>query len=307
VEKGNKKKIGIAVKVCVSLGLVWYLLEKSDVGKIGTIVLNINIWWLICAMILYIGSQVVSSWRWWVLLGQWGRLGQVTSLYFIGCFFNSFMPTGIGGDGVKTYYLFKRGVSIGEGMASVFMDRYLGMGGMLIIGTIGYALGWESMAGKEVVWIWPGVVGGYLVGSMMVWGLKWGKIVGFVRGFYEPLMGYKKRCFDVRMAIMGALGVQILGIGSVWVLGNGIGIDMGFRYYAVAVPVASILTMIPVSISGIGIREGALVYMLGFFGIGKEQALALSVTWFVVMLVTNMIGGIEFIRRGMEEKRTEVE
>jgi len=307
VEKKWKKRLGIVLKIGISGGLITYLVSRSDLKSIGDILLKSNILWLFISYILYIGSQLVSSWRWWILLGRWGRLWFCTRLYFIGCFFNSFMPTGIGGDGVKTFYLYKRGVSLGQGIASVFMDRYIGMAAMLTVGTIGYAIGWEGIRQGILAWVWPLIVVGYVAGSLVVWKVRWGRLARFMSGLYESLMEYRGRGRDVARAYAGGIGVQLLGISGVWFVGSATGLDLGFTYYAVVVPVASVLVMIPLSIGGVGIREGTLVYMLGYYGVEAERALALSLAWFGIVLMGNLIGGVEFVRMGMMEKRREVE
>jgi hypothetical protein len=82
------------------------------------------------------------------------------------------------------------------------------------------------------------------------------------------------------------------------VLGNAIGMTVPVGYYFLFVPLATVIGMLPISLAGLGVREGAFVALFVTAGASKEQALALSLVWFAVTVMVSLIGGVEYIRLG---------
>jgi uncharacterized protein (TIRG00374 family) len=88
-----------------------------------------------------------------------------------------------------------------------------------------------------------------------------------------------------------SLGVQAANVLSVWLLGLALGLDIPLVYYWIVVPVVCILTLLPLSVAGVGIREGSMVLLLAPLGVDRDQALCLALLWFSVLLVVGMFGG----------------
>jgi len=232
---------------------------------------------------------------------------RVFSYYFIGCFFNNFLPTSIGGDVVKTYYIYKENRNLGNSMASVFIDRYVGLGGLLSIVTVGIILVWNGIKDTPVRWIYGSLIIGFIFISALMWTVDWGGFIKKLRFFYEPLMSYRKRKKLLLFGFGISLIIQLLVVSGVYFVGLGIGVNVGFGYFAVLFPLATIVTMIPVSISGIGVREGAMAYLFGLVGMRVEEAVSMSMLWFVVVAAINIIGGVEYLRTGSRIKKEQVE
>src|SRR4030065_840853 len=82
------------------------------------------------------------------------------------------------------------------------------------------------------------------------------------------------------------------------VLGRGLGIDVPIGYYFLFIPLTTVVAMLPISLSGLGLRGGAFVFLFTRVGVSQEQALTLSLLWFVICALISMAGGIEYIRTG---------
>jgi uncharacterized membrane protein YbhN (UPF0104 family) len=88
--------------------------------------------------------------------------------------------------------------------------------------------------------------------------------------------------------------LQALGMGAVALLSGGIGIELPLVFYFASLPLINIATAIPISLSGIGVREGTFVYFLGIKGIQPEQALCLGILFFSVQVATSILGGVAY-------------
>jgi hypothetical protein len=93
-----------------------------------------------------------------------------------------------------------------------------------------------------------------------------------------------------------SLGVQAANVLSVWLLGLALGInDVPLVYYWIIVPLVCILTLLPVSVGGMGIREGSMVLLLEPLGVDGDIALCLAMLWFSVLVVLGLCGGVIYL------------
>jgi uncharacterized protein (TIRG00374 family) len=97
-------------------------------------------------------------------------------------------------------------------------------------------------------------------------------------------------------ALLISIGVQFSGFLAVYVLALGIGQNVPFLSLLVFLPLVILFTMLPISISGLGVREGAFILFFGLIGIKPDAATAISLSWFLTMSVGNLLGLVEYIR-----------
>ncbi|CAG0982416.1 hypothetical protein ANRL2_02546 [Anaerolineae bacterium] len=116
--------------------------------------------------------------------------------------------------------------------------------------------------------------------------------------FYRVLMSYKRHGDILVKAFVCSLIVQCGVMIGYYVLGRGLGMDIPLAYYFLFIPLTTAISMLPISLSGLGIREGAFVFLFAMAGATKEQALTLSLMWFAVGVIVSIIGGFEYIRMG---------
>jgi uncharacterized membrane protein YbhN (UPF0104 family) len=77
-------------------------------------------------------------------------------------------------------------------------------------------------------------------------------------------------------------------------IGRSIDLDVPWSYFLIVFPLVDILSMAPLTVSGLGLREGGYFYFLGQFGIQAEQAVACGTLWFIVVLLNGLVGGVLF-------------
>jgi len=297
------KLIKTALKGSVSIGVLGLLFSRMDRDRMFEILKGIEPGVLLLAVLVFVLAQSVSTLRWRILLpGRYGY-GRLFSLYFIGSFFNNFLPTAIGGDLVKTYYLYRDERDLGAATTAVFMDRYVGMAALLVMGSTGMYLTRRIVVSEMLPAAYALLVSGYLLSVFFLWRVPWDRWIKRLRTFREPLLRYEARKGSVLKALLLSFIVQFLVISCVAVLGRGLGLDLEAKYYLAFVPMASVISMIPVSISGIGLRESAMAYLLGRIGIGIEEAVTLSLLWYGTVAVSSLIGAVEYVRIGSLEKK----
>ncbi|MGO9952965.1 MAG: lysylphosphatidylglycerol synthase transmembrane domain-containing protein [Dissulfurispiraceae bacterium] len=311
-KKGTKAAL-LIFKAAVSSALLIYLFSK--VGGMAVIknAILLSPVHFVAAVALYLFATYLSSLRWKLLIPQQTvRTGQLFSMYIIGSFFNVCLPGIIGGDAVKAYYLsrqLKQGTSsaadaqtrtIGTGataVASVFMDRYIGLAALLFIGLAAFPAGFELLRKtSSVVWAIPILCVAFFVVSVLLFRFPLGERFKFLVGVYDCFNYYLTKRNILLKSFLLSIVIQIAGMISVYVLARGMSIDVSIISLLVFLPMIILISMIPVSISGLGIREGAFVFFLGTTGIPPDRAMTLSILWFLSVVVAGLWGLVEYLR-----------
>ncbi len=298
--KANKILLTV-IKLCVSSALLYYLFERTGLTQILRTLSNINIIAFIAAIVLYVFAQVVSTLRWKLLLPQGIGLKKLFSLYMIGAFFNSFLPGIIGGDAVKGFYLYKTTGKVGLALASVFMDRYIGLVVLIAICAVAFPFGYQYLHGSDIEWILLSVILSFVLGSFLFFGLRIGQRIKHLADLYHYFYLYRNEKGTIGKALLLSVLVQFSGFSAVYILAFGLGQNIPFLSILVYLPLIILISMIPISISGLGVREGAFILFFGFIGVKPEAAAAISLSWFVSASAGSLIGLIEYVKYKKEE------
>ena len=278
-----------------------YILSKTGLKNVLSTLGTINPFAFLFAVFLYVFAQFISTLRWKLLLPPGLRTGKLFSLYMIGAFFNTILPGIIGGDAVKAFYLYQ---TTGRGtlaFASIFMDRYLGLVALLAIGALAYPFGFRHLQGSGFELLLPLIIGLAIVASMLVFGLRLGKKFRWISDFYEYFHMYRNQKKVIIKAFGFSMLVQCAGMLAVYIIGFGLGEHIPFVTYLIFIPLIVLFSTIPISISGLGIREGSFVLFFGFIGVEPQVATAISFLWFLTMMVGGLYGLIEYMRYKQEK------
>jgi uncharacterized membrane protein YbhN (UPF0104 family) len=296
---GNlRKKITKLARIGISLGLIIWLFSRFNLQGVWHAFerLPISLWIAACAILLV--AQILSSLRWGIIARAFqfkGAWATYLGYYFVGMFFNLFLPTGIGGDVFKIHFLSK---GIGRKLAAtltVLGDRYFGLFAMVLIGAICVLIlpGLLPVPFENGLLIGGGVLILILVGMPFI--LKIVKRMNFsiLEDFPTSITHLRKPGTLIPILAL-SFCLQTMGMGSVALMGNGMDIHVQAAFYFVALPMVNIMTMIPITFNGIGVREGALVYFLGLKGVEPEPALALGLLFFSIQVAVSLLGGLAY-------------
>jgi glycosyltransferase 2 family protein len=272
------------------------VIEKTGFARILSALRAISIPLFLTSGALYIFSLYISSIRWRLLLPGEFALGRLFSLYLIGSFFNTLLPGIIGGDAVKAYYLYKGTGKGTPAVASVFMDRYIGYAALMCVGTAAFPFGLRYFNGSPVEWLFPLIVLIFAIGSILAYALRAGRRYRFIAEAYE----YFDRCVTKRGTIVKtfflSVFVQIINIVSVYLLIIGLEIDLPFLPLLIFIPVITTISTIPISISGLGVREASFILLFHFVGVDPVRAATISFAWFLTIATGSIPGLIEYLR-----------
>ena len=290
------KFIIILGKFLVSSGLLYFIISKTGADKVISALKGINPLAFLLAVSIYIFAIYISSVRWQLLLHEGFELRKLFSLYFIGSFFNHLLPGIIGGDAVKAYYLYKDTGKGAPAIASVFMDRYVGFTALMFVGLTAFPFGLNYFKGSYIEWILPLLVLLFVLGSFIIFGLKAGRRIRFLSGFYDYFSLYQGKKTVLLKTFFLSLIVQVVIVFAVYVLSRGLRLDIPLLPLFIFVPIISTISSVPISISGLGVREASFVLLFGSLGIKPAQATAVSFAWFLSVAAGSLPGLIEYLR-----------
>lgn len=284
------------IKLAISSALLYIVLSKTGLEQVFSTLKGMSLSAFISAIFLYLFAQLISTLRWRLLLPGVLGIRKLFSLYMIGSFFNTLLPGVIGGDAVKGFYLYQ---ATGKGsltLASIFMDRYLGFAMLMAICTIAFPFGYKYLQGSRIEWLLPISALSFIIASLLIFGLRLGKRIKLLSGFYDYFHAYQKQKEVIIKALFFSVLVHLSGISAVYMLALGIGQHIPFLACLVFLPLIIMFTAIPISISGLGVREGAFVLFFGLIGIKPEVATAISLSWFITATAGSLLGLIEYIK-----------
>lgn len=272
--------------------------------------------WLVCAFITLIIGKIITSYRWQVLLQAQEiniPLRFLIGSVFVGQFFNSFLPTTIGGDAMRAYDAATFSKNSTKSVVSVFADRIIGVFALAFLAVLALIIGLVS--GQDVsFYVIPVLVVFFfcLIGTLLVFNSKMyksierllvlihlEKISSRLEEAYLSFNMLRKVPRVLMTAFFASLLLQVNVILFYYFIGLSLNLGVSILYFSLIVPVALVVLLVPFSINGIGIREGIFVYLLTGLGVRNQDAIALSWISFGLMLSQGIIGGIIFAFRGL--------
>lgn len=284
-----------------SLTLLGLLAWRLDWGQVGEAFAHLNWALWLAAAALFVGAQVVSTVRWQLLarvLGFQGSFGRYLAYYFIGTFFNLLLPTSVGGDVVRAFYLARheghapgrRGV---EAFLSVFADRVNGVLVLVVLACLG------TLACPVPLPAWMNLAA-WGIGAAALLGLASFPVLSRFAGRSERLgrlveggWTYLRHGRALFWATLLSVVVQVANVVVVWWVGLAMGLPVPGSYYVVMVPLVTLLTLLPISLNGMGLREAGTVLFLAPLGLSTAEGVTLSFLSFAACSVASL-GGIGF-------------
>jgi len=318
--------VRIAVVVCGIIWGVYWLSQGQRWANLTAVFRRMNPWIFAAATVIYAVGNIIASLRWWLLLrtqsifiGFWAAV----RLFFLGWFYNNFMPSSVGGDLVRAWYVTKHTNKKFEAALSVFVDRGIGMVGTVVIAAFYYLFFFrrragahatvfrqeyaggsflKSMAEYKAVFFWLLVVVAVIflvflshVKGRMVLRKAWSNIR--VRGLKlivklrTVAVIYCGRPLIMLVVFVITILLQIMVIAGFWFLGVNLGADVSIKYYFLFFTFIWLVGVLPVSIGGAVVMEGGLAYLfVRFAAVGPEAALALALCQRIIWMLTSLPG-----------------
>ncbi|MEE8461312.1 MAG: lysylphosphatidylglycerol synthase transmembrane domain-containing protein, partial [Acidobacteriota bacterium] len=244
----------------------------------------------------------------------------LAKITFIGFFFNLFLPSGIGGDFFRAYYLSKRkNRGMSTTVTTTLLERSAGLCALLVIGTLFAAFEDLRVEGVPLFYVFLVLITLYLLGNLMLFH-AWihRKISSFLKKrnleeieasmelVYSGLNALRGNRRSIVLALLLSLLIQFLTVVMVWVAALAIDIDAPFRIFMIFVPLINLSIMVPLTINGIGLRESLFYLLFSQIGLPVETAVSLSLVTFCLYLLTAIPGLILYSLYKKEEHLDEM-
>ncbi len=245
---------------------------------------------------LYALGYIISTVRWRLLLLAEGirlPLWHLTLLYFEGSFFNLFLPSLIGGDIFRGYAIYKITQGHDASIASILVDRLSGFAALIVIALTALAAAHGRVHDPQVAVMILAVAAAFtlLILLLLQTGTKERaagalRIVGLTRfqaklhGLVEALHRYRGHHRALGQAMLLSALLQALIIVTYYLVAAGLNLGVPIAYFFLYVPLITFVAMLPVSVAGLGVREGGTVYFFAKVGVDAAAALTMSLVWF---------------------------
>ena len=305
----SKEVILFVAKLAISACLLAYVLADIDMRQIFARVELLNVYPLIAALVcMAIQLFGIATWRWERVLKMMSKIvrrAHLVRYVAIGIFFNQVLPTTVGGDGFRILLLSKNEVSLSLAVRSVFLDRVLGLLGLLLLATVSVLCMGQIYEGAEISIITKVIV--VIISALFaVLCLVYYSSRIKISEFFERYIHISK-LFDFFLLRKQSLGylllVSVLGhllsCLAVWLIARAFSIDAPILATLLVVPMVLLAAALPVSISGWGVREGGMIIGLGLLGVGSGDATLVSVVFGLASVLLGVVGGLTWVATGL--------
>lgn len=289
------------LKVAVSAILIVFLVTTHDIGEAIRHLGGIRAPWLFGGLLLLGLGIFLAGLRWAAVLDGMGigiRLREVFRIVLVGLFFNQALPSTIGGDAVRAWQIHRVVASVGLALRSVILDRLAGLVGLILLVAAVLPFLFQITASSVAHGTMMGLIALAVTGLTMVLVFDRLPMAALGGRIYESLVHLSKDARKLLLASRRAplvLGfstfIHVLSALTVFCLAQGLGIAIGIVECLVLVPPVIMLMVLPISLAGWGVREGAMIAAFGFVDVPASEALLLSIAFGLAVLLTNLPGG----------------
>ncbi len=274
-----KKKIKVALKIVISIALIYLVLRNIDTSKLFETIKKSNIWWLLVAFIFFNLSKIVSAIRLnWYFKDCGVNLSTKTNLilYYIGMFYNLFLPGGIGGDGYKIYLLKKRfNTKVSKLLQATLLDRLSGLIALLFLAALLFIFSKYGTLYPLLKWLAVAVA-----------------IVIYPIFIYMHKRLFKGFLTYLKQTTLYGLLVQILQLITAIFIILALKDSVPIVEFLFLFLFSSVVAVLPLTIGGVGAREFTFLYGLKLLSLEPTSGVAFSFIFFLITFISSAIGAL---------------
>jgi len=284
------KTLKLLLKILVSGSLLALIFLRIDKESLIESIRILDLRYAPVIVILLILNYVVGAFRWKSLLVHKNsdRVGipYLINLYFIGAFFNNFMPTTIGGDVYKVYKLGKKINSTVDSFSATFMERFTGVIALVLISVVSLV---------QLLGLW---------GAILLVGFILSILVGFIvlsflstkyeklKKIYDSITLYRKHGKVIFWAFITSFLIQLFAIFTQYFVFKALGIDLPIVYSMVIFPIITLASFFIPSLNGIGVQDALYMRFFLTVGVVEPASLSASIIYHLFRLGVSLIGGV---------------
>ncbi len=303
----------IGLKIALSVALFAYVVTKVSPTSLWRTLKPADPTLLAMAAGLFLLSNLIGSWLWARLLRAQGvpiPYTNAASYYFVGLFFNNFLPSNIGGDIARITDAAKHAEHVSPVFSATLMDRLLGVLAITLLTAVTsvtvlsrfhfYALYWATLVVFGIALLVFASVFNRTALEVLERPFRAIGARGIERSLsriMDDLHGYRSQAGTLAIAFSAALLVQVSRILVHYVVGLSLGVRIAISYYFLFVPVLAALISLPISLNGLGVREGASVLLFQMAGLTRQESFAVPFLTYVLSVLLSLLGGLIFVSR----------
>lgn len=249
--------------------------------------------------------------RWKMLLKAFGfhlPFKRITISFAGGLFFSSLLPSTIGGDLIRSIDLAAHTNRAREVVATVFLDRLSGCIGLVIVAVAALFFGWKY-AQDRVVLLSVGIITAIMLAVLLVLFNNFifsklnkilnsyhaGRMTERLKNLHQEIYHFRRHKKLLFANILLSIFIQIGSPLAFYVTALSLGQKLNFAYFFIFLPIIGAITLLPISIGGLGVRENSTVFFFAKAGMAKDLASAMSFLNSIFILVLAAIGGIIYV------------
>lgn len=295
-----------------------FAVELKDLPALN----DVSIFYIFLAFLFVLLDRLMNAIRWNILVCS--KKLPVTfhvmlKLYFKATFLSLVFPSSVGGEFLKGYGLLKATSKGVDSFSSVIVERILGHIALILIctGTLYiYNDYFTIMPNANTLRIWCLLI---LMLTILIFPISYlsfrfmdsrtgrtsNRFVLFFIGLWQSFFDYRKHKWQLFLAFLISFGIQCIRVLLTWILGISMGVTFSLSYFFVFVPLAQFASLLPLSIAGLGIEEGALVYFFSLIGASPAKILAMAILSRILNIISVLPGGWLYLREGLGHKFTD--
>lgn len=289
--KKIKSRLLLLFRFLISFGILFYLFYKTDFAKLKVIFSQIRPFYYFLALLCVMSFQSLVALRWKIICGGWNfrqPFFYFFRLYLMGFSLNTLFPGIVAGDALRSFFVYKEGLDWKKATFSVVLDRAFGLLGIMVILALSLPFQSAFLPPKFRFFLFL-IVYASLFGFLLI-SLSLRYITE--KDFFRPLLFPSSV-----MPLFIGLVIQILFVFQFMALGASLNLPLKESLYFVIIPIISFLAALPLSISGLGVREGTLSYFLYLLKYPVEYGLSLGLLAYSLILLS-ALPGIFFYLKG---------
>ncbi len=295
-----KQRLFALLKLAVSVGLLALLLRTIDMGAVAAVLGRLPATTIAAGLVLMLIQIAVLGLRWWLVMAVieapipfWKAL----PITFIGVFFNQVLPTSFGGDAVRIWHAYRLGIDGEASVVGVILERISGLFGLAVLTALGAAyLGSEidnQTLRLGLLATLPAAVAGVLaLTALDRLPARWRRAPVLEKA--TRLARESRRVFLTPATALPLLLLSVLNHGLaaavIYTFAEGLQLGVPFLTCVALFSAVILVTAIPISFAGWGLREGAMVALFAFAGLDAGTALALSLAFGVLFIAAALPG-----------------
>lgn len=313
VVRAHKQSVLRFMKIVISAVLIIVLLQKVGFLNLRHTISSANIGYLTIALAFFLTGVFISSYKWQILLSVHRiniRLLTLVSFYFISMFLRNFLST-IGGEAYKIYSVSKLSKDTPASIASVFLERGSGLLALLTISILTLLLGYERIGDRSVIMLIVVLFVGYLCVLAIIFNRTLFNSISRLLTFFG-FMTLQRKLAEMHNAIYryiehrkSLLKVMVLSfcyqvvsvVFVVYIISQSLQLEIPVFYFFLFCPLIGIFEMLPISLNGIGVREGAFLFFFTKAGVSGVEAISMSLLVYAIAIVAGLIGGLIYASR----------